>query len=185
MDDLVKLILEDVLKNGGNIRLFKVAIQSKASGETDFENYFQNLINLNQIFNSYRSMPSQAGYEELCQSVELCKFSISWIEGILNKANLPIITLGNSDKNSEKKDHNDNLQEHTKTKIIHQSECNEGSKSTTKCNVDPVTTRQEENNKTTETTIPNHPQVKNKFCRYCGKLISANQQFCRNCGKPL
>ena len=184
--------LERILSTRESIATYKDYIKGNVIDLDDFESFFPEILKLSNLFDGYKTSKTKSSYLRLYEHAQKCGFSKSWIDNIIKKAGLEIVseiietqvpkdnvTPMSEDNKKPENASNEIVSVPIPKKITQQEE-----KSELKKSVANVSKESPKSELIPDLPIPDEKIIKYKYCSHCGKTITTEILYCPFCGKP-
>jgi len=140
--------VESILSKRESVFPYKESIKEKVEDSGNFESFFQKMLKLSNLFDNYALSTTTKNYERLYKQVQVCGLSKSWINNVIRKAGIEVLS----------EDNENNKEDIQEPIVIHQPE------------LKPVMTILDE--KTVKykycTRCGKTITIDSKYCPYCG-----------------
>jgi len=80
--------LERILSAKESIFPYKESLKGKVADKINFEDFYQKILKLSNLFDNYLLSASTKSYELLVKQVIVCNLSEDWLKGILGNAGI-------------------------------------------------------------------------------------------------
>ena len=171
--------LERILSKKESILTYKESIKRKVVDSDGFEFFFQKTLKLSNLFDNYLMSTTDKNYDRLYKQVQVCGLSKTWINNIIRKTGIEVLS-GNNDEENEA----DNLisvfvpETTPKIEIEKREEKNITKKTETNASKEI-----HEPESSPGTAASNKTEIKHKYCNNCRGTIMINSLYCPFCRK--